>query len=159
MTILFVALAIWGYPRLRFPAGLTIGALAGLGVALLSMLHNGQTALAWVVAQVPGAGLLRDTQKFLMPYALLLALCVALGAQWLVERLPAEPARVVLAGVMLLPLFVMPDLAWGGAGALRPVGYPADWPAVATIAASARARCFRCRCRNTGTTRGTTGAP
>jgi hypothetical protein len=133
LTVLFVALAIWGYRRLRFPAGLTIVALAGLALAIVSTLHIGQTALAWLVTHVPGAGILRDAQKFVLSYALLLALCVALGAQRLVERLPAEPARVVLAGVMLLPIFAMPDLAWGGAGALRPVRYPPDWPAVAAI--------------------------
>jgi hypothetical protein len=133
VTIVFVALAIWGYPRLRFPAGLTIVTLAGLALALLSTLHSGQTTLVWLVTHVPGAGLLRDTQKFVLPYALLLALCAALGAERLVARLPAEPARIVLAGVMLLPVFTMPDLAWGGAGALRPVKYPPDWPAVAAI--------------------------
>jgi hypothetical protein len=133
LTVLLVALAIWGYPRLRFPAGFGIVALAGLALALISMLHSGQTALGWLVGHVPGAGLLRDTQKFVLPYALLFALCVALGAERIAQRLAAEPGRVVLAGVLLLPIVALPDLAWGGAGALRPVAYPADWPAVAEI--------------------------
>jgi hypothetical protein len=133
LTLVFLAFAVWGYPRLRFPVGFTIVALAGLGLALISTLHSGQTALGWFVGHVPGAGLLRDTQKFVLPYALLLALCVALGAERIAERLGAEPGRVVLAGVLLLPLVALPDLAWGGAGALRPVRYPADWAAVAGI--------------------------
>jgi hypothetical protein len=39
----------------------------------------------------------------------------------------------VLIGALLLPIAVQPDLAWGGAGRLRPVAYPADWPVVAGI--------------------------
>jgi hypothetical protein len=43
---------------------------------------------------------------------------------------------VVVAGCVLLPLVLLPDLAWGGAGRLEPVDYPRDWYAVrATLAA------------------------
>jgi hypothetical protein len=67
---------------------------------------------------------LRDGQKFLVPYALLLCVGAALGA----ERTGRRP---ILAGALLLPVVVLPDLAYGGAGRLRPVQYPADWEVVA----------------------------
>ena len=75
-------------------------------------------ALRWLVAHVPGAGLLRDGQK----WAAWWALPAALGCALAVERPPAgcrpRPAAV-LAGAALLPLALLPDLAWGGA---RPAG-------------------------------------
>ncbi|MEV6494479.1 hypothetical protein AB0M20_38535, partial [Actinoplanes sp. NPDC051633] len=97
-------------------------------------------ALGWLVGHVPGAGLLRDGQKFLIPYALTLALGFALGVERLADRLARfgpSPGHLLLAGAVLLPVVTMPDLAFGGAGALRPVRYPADWDAVAVRVAAA----------------------
>ncbi|MCM0674916.1 DUF3367 domain-containing protein [Micromonospora phytophila] len=121
--------------RRRLPAGVA-ARLAGLGgggllLAALGVLPGVDAALRWAVVHVPGAGLLRDGQKFLAPYALVLVLCAALGAERLVARMDPELAGVVLAGLLLLPVAVMPDLALGGAGRLRPVSYPADWRLVA----------------------------
>jgi hypothetical protein len=86
--------------------------------------------LAWAVSHVPGAGLLRDGQKLLAPYALLLAVCVALGVERIVGRLAPVRGRLVLAAAVALPIVLMPDLALGAAGQLRPVSYPADWDRV-----------------------------
>jgi hypothetical protein len=126
-TVVLLALAAAGYPVLRRRWGaatrLSVVALVGFVLALLGT-GPAAPALEWLVAHVPGAGLLRDGQKFLMPYALLLITCAALGA----ERLGRE---AVLVGAALLPVVVMPDLAWGGAGRLRPVDYPRDWAIVA----------------------------
>ena len=69
-------------------------------------------ALRWLVVHVPGAGLLRDGQKFLIPYALLLAVCLALGAERLAGRLPA-PGRSLVGGRRCCPLVLLPDLAFG----------------------------------------------
>jgi hypothetical protein len=144
-TLLLLAVAVTGWRELRrrWPGGadrllaLAGGALlvAGLGTA------PGEPVLQWLVGNVPGAGLLRDGQKFLIPYALVLALGFALGAERFVDRLSRrfEPAagHVLLAGAVLLPVALLPDLAFGVAGALRPVRYPADWDAVATLVAAA----------------------
>ncbi|NED50099.1 hypothetical protein G3I24_04125, partial [Micromonospora aurantiaca] len=117
------------------PAGAAVrlGVLAGGAylLAALAVLPGGNAALSWAVAHVPGAGLLRDGQKFLAPYALVLVVCAALGAERLVARIDREVAGIVLAGLLLLPVAVMPDLAFGGAGRISPVRYPADWRAVA----------------------------
>ncbi|MEU8338334.1 hypothetical protein [Micromonospora tulbaghiae] len=136
-TVVLVVLAVVGAGllRRRLPAGAAarLGVLAGGAylLAALAVLPGGNAALSWAVAHVPGAGLLRDGQKFLAPYALVLVVCAALGAERLVARIDREVAGIVLAGLLLLPVAVMPDLAFGGAGRISPVRYPADWRAVA----------------------------
>lgn len=146
VTLVLLALAVPGVRELRrrWPDGvagrlvlLAAGAflLAGAGTPV------GAPVLRWLVDVVPGAGLLRDGQKFLIPYAVLLALGVALGAEVLAARLAgrlgAGAGRTVLVAVVLLPVAVLPDLAFGAAGQLRPVRYPADWDAVAARVAAA----------------------
>ncbi|MET7671684.1 hypothetical protein [Micromonospora luteifusca] len=140
-TLVVLCLAAAGIRSLRrrWPAGMAhrLAAMAALGfvASALGVLPGVSVGLEWVVATVPGAGLLRDGQKFLVPYALLLALSAALGAERLAARLAETSARAgrgaVLVGALLLPVVVLPDLALGLAGRLRPVNYPADWDAVA----------------------------
>ncbi|WSG03263.1 hypothetical protein OG989_05945 [Micromonospora sp. NBC_01740] len=139
-TAVVLALAVLGYRALRhrWPDGicdrLAVLAAGGFLLAALGVLPGLGASLEWLVATVPGAGVLRDGQKFLVPYALLVAVGFALGA----ERLAGAAGRVgragagaVLAGALALPVVVLPDLAFGAAGRLRPVAYPADWDAVA----------------------------
>jgi hypothetical protein len=123
--------------RRRWPGGAwRLGLLAATGFALAAAgTAPGAPVLEWLVANVPGAGLLRDGQKFLIPYALLLALALSLGAEVLADRLDrrldANAGRIVLVAAALLPVAILPDLAFGAAGQLRPVHYPADWDVVA----------------------------
>jgi hypothetical protein len=128
----------WG----RRPAGAVVTVAAGaLFVAAVGALPGGPRVLTALVDWVPGAGLLRDGQKFLPPYALLLAVCFALGVERLTARLaataagPSAPARLVAVGAtvaaLLFPVLVLPDLAWGSAGRLATERYPADWDSVA----------------------------
>ncbi|MCG5461066.1 DUF3367 domain-containing protein [Micromonospora sp. MED01] len=124
-----------GLLRRRLPPGgaVRLAVLAGTGclLAAFGLLPGGDAALRWAVVHLPGAGLLRDGQKFLAPYALLLVVCAALGAERLVARIDREVAGVILVGLLFLPVAVLPDLAFGGAGRLRPVSYPAEWQRVA----------------------------
>jgi hypothetical protein len=92
---------------------------------------------------------LRDGQQFVAALALLEAIGLGVGAARLVGRaqaLPirrtsprlrrqrAEPAAVALTLLaMLAPVVLLPGLAWGLAGRLRPVQYPADWLAARQI--------------------------
>ena len=137
-TLALLALGVAGFPvlRRRWPAGLAMrfGGLAAVAFLLgaAGTLPGGGPVLRWLVAEVPGAGLLRDGQKFLIPYAGLLVLCAALGAERLAARLPRPGDRLVLVGLLLLPAAVLPDLAFGAAGRLHPVRYPDDWRVVAT---------------------------
>ncbi|MGW0431790.1 hypothetical protein ACWDV4_04450 [Micromonospora sp. NPDC003197] len=145
VTVGLLVLAAIGFPvlRRRWPAGLAVrlGALALLtyGLAALATLPGGAAVLGWLVSEVPGAGLLRDGQKLLIPYAMCLFLCAALGAELLADRLAtrlAAPAdRLALVGLVLLPVVVLPDLAFGAGGRLRPARYPADWTTVSRIVA------------------------
>ena len=85
-------------------------------------------------ATMPGAGLLRDGQKW------------AHGGRWCSRsaraRAPGAARRAAPVGragstcaarpwswPLLLPVFAVPDLAWGVGGRLRPVAFPDDWDA------------------------------
>ncbi|MCA2212025.1 hypothetical protein LDL48_03985 [Wangella sp. NEAU-J3] len=143
LVLLGVAAAGLGELRRRWPGGadrLVVLAAGGFLVAAAGT-APGAPVLEWLVAHLPGTGLLRDGQKFLIPYALVVALGFALGAERIADRLARrfEPAagRVLLAAAVLLPVAVLPDLAVGAGGALRPVRYPADWDAVAARVAAA----------------------
>ncbi|WP_052280143.1 hypothetical protein [Nocardia vulneris] len=121
--------------------------LAALAILLpaLGATPWGVHLLEWLVAHVPGTGLLRDTQKYVALAMPAYALCAAAGCTLLAARLHAtasaaasraatpHPARsraltrtvaAVFIVAMMLPLL---DLAWGVGGALRPVHYPAGW--------------------------------
>jgi hypothetical protein len=137
VTVGLLALAAAGFPvlRRRWPAGsATRFAALAVGVFLLAAagaLPGAPAVLRWLVAEVPGAGLLRDGQKLLIPYAGFLVVCAALGAERAAARLRRPGGRIALVGLVLLPVVVLPDLAFGAAGRLRPAGYPDDWRAVA----------------------------
>ncbi|MEB3032415.1 hypothetical protein [[Mycobacterium] nativiensis] len=104
--------------------------LAGATVLVFTILATGPglAVLRWAVDVAPGLGMLRDGQKWValaMPgYALAGAGAVAA----LRDRLP--PARAALVCCVAL-VVVLPDLAWGVAGRVSPVHYPAGWAAVA----------------------------
>uniref|UniRef100_UPI0028AC7905 hypothetical protein n=1 Tax=Aeromicrobium sp. TaxID=1871063 RepID=UPI0028AC7905 len=83
----------------------------------------------WAVVHVPGAGLLRDSQKWVALAAPLYALAAAAGARTLSSRV-SLPGAVPVAAVVAVVL-ALPDLAWGVGGALKPVQYPAAWNRVA----------------------------
>jgi hypothetical protein len=142
VTLALLALAAIGWPvlRRRWARGdatrLGLLAAGSLLLALLGVIAGTAEALDWAVAHVPGAGLLRDGQKLLAPYALLLAVCVALGVERTVGRLALARGRLVLAAAVALPIVLMPDLALGVAGQLRPVSYPADWDRVDALIAA-----------------------
>ncbi len=109
-----------------------IVAVTGLGLLAVLLTALAATPLGldvgrWAADVVPGAGLLRDGQKW-----------VALWTPGLVLAAAAGATTALRAGVAsLLVVVALPDLAWGVGGALRPVHYPDDWARVtATIGAS-----------------------
>ena len=101
--------------------------------------------------EVPGAGLLRDGQKWAAWWALPLALGAGLGAR----RLAARARRAcgaalgaVAAGAALLPVAALPDLVWVRAAACsrwptRPTG--SGVPERAVPGRLPRATCWCCR--------------
>jgi len=88
----------------------------------------GMAALRAGVEALPVLAVVRDAQKWValaMPaYALAGAAAVLVLRRWL---RPALAALICCAAV----LFALPDLAWGVAGAVRPVHYPHGWAAAA----------------------------
>ncbi|MFE9321474.1 hypothetical protein ACIHDR_01565 [Nocardia sp. NPDC052278] len=115
--------------------------LAALAVLLpaLGATSWGMSGLEWLVGHVPGAGLLRDTQKYVALAMPAYVLCAAAGCRAVALRLAAATKEsagslgmaltaTVFIAMLVLPLF---DLAWGVGGALKPVHYPVGWQRVA----------------------------
>jgi len=140
-TLLIAGLAVWGLVLLhrRWGAaarGLLVLAGLGLTLALLGSFPGLSTVLEQAVAHLPGAGLLRDGQKWAAWWALPMALGFSLAIEWLRELTNDQMARFAIgAGALLLPVAILPDLAWGVSGRLDPVAYPRDWQVVSAILA------------------------
>ncbi|MGY1732577.1 hypothetical protein ACI798_13745 [Geodermatophilus sp. SYSU D01045] len=143
VTALLLALATAGWaPRAaRAGAGgrlLVLGA-AGLLLAVAGVLPGTRDLLEAAVAGVPGAGLLRDGQKYAAWLALPLAVGAGVGTRRAVAAvralLPDPAAGAVAVAAVVLPLVAVPDLAWGVGGRLQPVAWPADWQAVRDVLA------------------------
>ncbi|MCZ2860376.1 hypothetical protein [Blastococcus sp. VKM Ac-2987] len=120
--------------------GLLLLGAVGLALACAAAAPAAAGLLELLVREVPGAGLLRDGQKWAAWWALALAVGAGAGARELAhragERGGASAGRAVLAAALLLPVVALPDLAWGVAGRLEPVGYPADWQRVRDLLAA-----------------------
>lgn len=115
---------------------LAAAAGAGLALAFLSSVPGGDGLVRWLVETVPGAGLLRDSQKFLAPLVVLAAVSVAAVAHLAVEAVRRHGAEVVLAAGLVavpLPFLLVPDGAATVWPTLRPVTYPAGFDRVAAV--------------------------
>ncbi|SDU74414.1 hypothetical protein [Gordonia westfalica] len=124
--------ALWRRRTALDPLVPAIGVLTA-AVAILLVLTTfgpGRWLLEFAVEHIAGAGLLRDTQKFSALLVPGVALAVA-GAVTAARR--RVPSGFALAGVVLLVVAPLPDLAWGVGGSVRTVSYPDDWAAVADI--------------------------
>jgi hypothetical protein len=127
---------LWVRP-LRLRLGLAIAAVAGLAIAAVAATSPGRAALRDLVTAWPGFAVLRDGQKFLAPLALAEAIGLgalaagvsrSVGARAASERRPDHLAGAALAVMAVLaPVVLLPGMAWGMAGRLRPTEYPADW--------------------------------
>ncbi|MGE3812971.1 MAG: hypothetical protein AB7I24_15635 [Candidatus Nanopelagicales bacterium] len=113
---------------------LGICAVLGLAAAVLGSWSATQGLMESLVTAVPGAGLLRDGQKWLAPWLLLMSLAAPLGLQRAMRGIADRTVVTALGiGLVLLPVAVMPDLALGGLGRLRATDYPAGWAEVRTV--------------------------
>jgi hypothetical protein len=124
----------WGAPPAR---ALMLLGVAGVTLAALGSIPVGADVMRWLTAHVPGAGLLRDGQRFVAWWALPLALGFALAVEAATGylRRPAS-RRALLAAAAVFPIAVLPDLAFAGWGRLASVAYPADWAAVRQVLAA-----------------------
>lgn len=133
-----VAATAYGWTHLETLAGrrLTrvLGGLAAVGVLVAgaAALPGGAAVTRTLVADVPGAGLLRDAQKWVMPLVLLEALLIGAAVDRIAGRVRAANWRaVLLAAAGVLPVLLLPDGATPVHATVAPVHYPPDWAAVA----------------------------
>jgi hypothetical protein len=102
-------------------------AAAGLLLAVGSSLPGGEPVLEWLVEHAPGAGLLRDAQKFVAPYALLVSVSAGACAHRAVRSATRHGTEVVLAVAVVAlaaPVVLLPDGARETWPTLDPVTYP-----------------------------------
>jgi hypothetical protein len=111
---------IW-WRRDRLVGALVVAAVVAVLLGLAGVVAPG--AFAEVVANVPGAGLFRDGQRYLAPLALLESLGFGVAVSALLRHVRLH--RVVGATAVLLPIAALTPLA-GGAG-LKVSQYPDDW--------------------------------
>ncbi|MGZ4496124.1 MAG: hypothetical protein ACXVWZ_01485 [Nocardioides sp.] len=113
-----------------------LAALAGGGLllALLSSLPGGTDLVGRLVDTLPGAGLLRDSQKFLAPFVVLVSAALAVCVERLAAVARPHGTEVLASLAMVavpLPLVLVPDAAGLTWATVRPVHYP---PGLATVA-------------------------
>ena len=149
LAVVLVALA--GYVLLarrqcRWP-GLGVAAGAGLVIACLGLTAAGRDLLRSMIGAWPGFAVLRDAQQFVAPLALAEAVGFGLAVAGAMSHGPfrkkviqaERPAGLDAAGTIfgavaiLAPLLLLPGLAWGAAGRLRPAWYPAGWLTAARV--------------------------
>ncbi|HXW46694.1 MAG TPA: hypothetical protein VEL03_18030 [Streptosporangiaceae bacterium] len=138
----------------RLAAGVGWAGIAGLAVAAAGVMPAGRTALADLVTAWPGFAILRDGQQFVGPLGLTEAIGMGTGVAWLLSpsgrpddtadatarflprqersgtRTGAASARAAMPLAVIAavaPIVLLPGMAWGLAGRLHPVQYPADW--------------------------------
>ncbi|TQF69153.1 hypothetical protein FK531_10320 [Rhodococcus spelaei] len=158
-TVVVLAIVVCGLPALWLgvpparggrrgnPVLVALAVVAATAVVLpaLGATGWGLQAGEWAVVHVPGAGLLRDAQKWVALAVPFYALAAAAGVPDLARLcrrvfgdrggLPPPADRktsgsaAAAVGIVAL-LIALPDLAWGVGGALRPVHYPPSWAAV-----------------------------
>ncbi|MEW2017610.1 hypothetical protein [Rhodococcus sp. NPDC076796] len=144
-TALLLAVVAFGVRplirRRRNPVIVGLGVVALLAIAVPALAATGPgLAMARALGEtVPGAGLLRDSQKWV---ALAMPIYVLAAAAAFSPRRRPNPVRwTALSAVqrtrfgsavaILALLIALPDLGWGVGNSMRPVAYPASWQAVA----------------------------
>ena len=144
--LLVAACSLAGYllcvARSRLLPGLGTSGLISLGIAAIGITSPGRAMLHDLIAAWAAFGILRDGQQYVAPLALVEAMGIGAATAWLLDRFPAAqgdapdcsgvgrhqgPAVVLAVFALVTPLLLVPGMAWGEFGRLRPVQYPADW--------------------------------
>ena len=154
LAVVIVALAgyLLSVREHRWP-GLGVAAVAGLLIACVGVTAPGRDLLRSVTGTWPGVAVLRDAQQFVAPLALAEAAGFGVAVAWAMnsgafgtrgtrERRAGLDRPGVALGVLALlaPVLLLPGLAWGAAGRLRPAWYPAGWLAAARMIDASPAR-------------------
>lgn len=110
-------------------------AAASFTIALAPATPGGAEILETIADPVPALALLRDSHRYLAPFALVLAVGVAYAVAEVRARIRPGAEALWSAVVLLVvaPLLLLPSLAWGAAGELERSSYPDGWGDVARI--------------------------
>ncbi|WP_309650635.1 hypothetical protein [Nocardioides sp.] len=117
----------WRRVGARDGAAFLVCAVTGWALAVLTWAAPG--VVGWLVEQVPGAGLVRDGARLLALLAPLLVVTAASGVDVLLARVPSGlvPRLAVAVAVVLAPVAVLPDAAWGATSRLGAAPYPPSY--------------------------------
>lgn len=97
------------------------------GAALVAATSWGEDLMVWLVGTVPGAGLLRDTQKLMAPVVVLAAAAFGACAGRATRALAGTDAHVLAALVLtVLPVLLLPDATTETWRTVEPVAFPDD---------------------------------
>jgi hypothetical protein len=113
----------------RDSAPIVVVAVVGLAIPVFAVV--GGRLWSTLVLELPGGGVFRDAQKFVAGWMLVVALGTGVVADhlWRHRHVLAKPAGVTW---MLLPVAVLPALAWGIGGRLVPTTVPTDYRVAAS---------------------------
>jgi hypothetical protein len=122
LWLLVVLLALVSFlrlsPRPDWWGGLVVASAVGYTVASLGTVAPG--LLKASIEFWPGFAVFRDGQQFTAPLAVLIAVGFAVAVDRLANHISAPL-------ILLLPIALLPSLAWGASGDLRSVHYPGSW--------------------------------
>jgi hypothetical protein len=144
LAVVLIALAgyiVFGYRERRSPVyrwrGLGVAAVIGLLIACVGLIAPGRDVLRSVIGAWPATGVLREAQQFVAPLALAEACGFGVAVAWALHPSTFGKKGFDFAGAMLgvavlvVPVVLLPGLAWGAGGRMRPAWYPASWLAAA----------------------------
>lgn len=122
--------AVW--TRGRDGRTLLVIAAAAIVLPALGATPWGLAVGEWLVVHVPGAGLLRDTQKYVALAMPAYVLCAAAACQQVAVWFQRRSSGTSTVAALFIALLVLPlaDLAWGVGNEMRPVHYPGSWAQV-----------------------------
>ncbi len=136
LVALVVAARTRGWRRDPALTGLGVAGLICLFVAAASALPGGRDLVRLIVTDVPGGGLLRDSQKFVAVWALVVAVAAGIMVQRLCEAASTarigRPATALVAGIVALwPVATLTGMVWGAGGKWDAVAYPTAYTRMA----------------------------
>jgi hypothetical protein len=112
-------------------AGIVVAAAIAALLALLPAVGPTAQGLDALSRAFPPLGILRDSHRYLAPFGLVLALGASAVVDWWMTARRGGSGVALVAVLLAAPVVLLPSLAWGLAGGLRPVAYPPDWTTVA----------------------------
>jgi hypothetical protein len=132
MTV--AALGVLWLTRSRWAPGGLAGLVTAAAVGFLLSLWGATPGVRRLLVDLTGssvlAGLLRDGQRSLAPFVLVVAVGFGLAVEWAAARVPVGRLLV------LAPALLLTSAAWGADGALAAVSWPTAWPQIASASRS-----------------------